>query len=364
MNIQIGGIQVKKILLIILIIIILGLLYLIVGNEIIARKCDKPSDSIDLNIDDKSEISEVMRVKSKIGNEIWPEFGDIDIPIILFNDRFEFIFNSSNFENSWKLIEDNDEIINKYYRRDAMDSKAFAVNLGEQWAGSIGTLERMNKEYFLGVRSQLPPIINKLFPYQLATLTRDFHVVVILHEVFHAYQATVATDKFVSAESVYRVEKLYPYNDKEFIDNWNKEGEILSKALNSKGEIETKEYIAEFLQFRNQRRKNHGLSKDLIDFERKLEWLEGLAKYVEIKSYELAKDKMKNSSNIKYREGLPYWRMEFQRIKSRLGEKSSDYRFYLSGMAQARLLDIIGLDWKNEVMKDGVFLEDLLEDCM
>ena len=356
--------QVKKILLAILIIIILGLFYLIISNEIIAGKLDKPLDSIDSNIDDKNEILEVMRVKSKIGNEIWPKFGDIDIPIILFNDRFEFIFNSSNFETSWKLIEDNDKIIDKYYRRDVINSKAFAVNLGEQWAGSIGTLDRMNKEYFLGVRSQLPPVVNKLFPYQFATLPRDLHVTLILHEVFHAYQATVAKDKFISAESVYKVEKLYPYNDKEFIDNWNKEGEILSKALNSKNEIEIKEYIAEFLQFRNQRRKNHGLSKDLIDFERKLEWLEGLAKYVEIKSYELAKDKMKNSSNIKYQEGLTHWRMEFQRIKSRLGEKGSDYRFYLSGMAQARLLDILGLDWKNKVMKDGVFLEDLLEDCM
>ena len=177
----------------------------------------------------------------------------------------------------------------------------------------------MNKEYFLGVRSKLPSVINKLFPYHFATISRDLHVVLILHEVFHAYQATFATDKFISAESVYKMEKLYPYNNKGFIDNWNKESEILSKSLNSKNETEIKEYINKFSQFRNKRRKNHGLNKDLIDFERKLEWLEGLAKYVEIKSYELAEDKMQNnSSSIEYRKGLPHWRMEFQIMPERL----------------------------------------------
>jgi hypothetical protein len=44
-----------------------------------------------------------------------------------------------------------------------------------------------------------------------------------------------------------------------------------------------------------------------------------------------------------------------------MADDGADGRFYYSGMAQAMLLDHLMPDWKNQVLNEGVFLEDLLE---
>jgi len=41
-----------------------------------------------------------------------------------------------------------------------------------------------------------------------------------------------------------------------------------------------------------------------------------------------------------------------------------DFRFYISGYAQARILDILEINWQDEIMDDDIYLEDLLEDAV
>ena len=249
-----------------------------------------------------------------------------------------------------------------YHRRFSGDSQAFAVRVGAEWAGSIGVIERTNRDFLLGLRQQLPPILAQLFPYPLATLGRDFHVVAVLHEVFHAYQAMQAPTRFASAQAGYSAQDRYPCNDAGFAAAWDKEGGLLAAALKAADDGEARGFGRRFLQARESRRAEAALDPTLLAFERGLEWLEGLAKYAEIRFYELAASSTSHvgPNSIRYRSGLPYWQGEFKRLDGGLSREDGDYRFYLSGMAQARLLDRLSPDWKREAMRDGVYLEDVL----
>ena len=332
---------------------------LIIQNEVVAKKRSHLLEGKVLSAEDKKEIEEVGKIKKELGDEIWPGFKDKEIPIILFNDKYEFLFADKNPDSCWHKTDSSE-----YFMRTAVKSQAFAVKTGMVWTGSIGTLERMNKDYFLGIRSELPFIPAKLFPYQLATFTKDMYTSTVIHEMFHGFQAVSNEEKLLKAEASHSALKSYPYDDENFKRQWNEEGKILSSAFNAKDKNETKELLSEFIKIRNERRSKANLSSDGIEAEKKLEWLEGLAKYSEIKSYELVAEREGKGYSYSYKRGLPYWRGEFNKIKNSLGNSDGDKRFYYSGMAQARALDKLGVQWKEKMMKDGVYLEDVIEEFL
>jgi len=342
----------------ILLIFALSLGILAILNWYEANQRNKIFDLPYLTKAEKNQITESLRLKNILGNKVWPEFGETHIPIIIFNDKYEFLIELTEVPPPWEKVSKDNYEGAAYYRRYAKKSTYFAVSIGEHWAGSLGTLERMNKEFLFGVREQLPPVLAQLFPYPMATLKNDLHIVLLLHEMFHAFQAIKSPSHFSQAQTVYSLEETYPYDDKEFSSLWKQEGSALSSALKAEDESEARDLIKQFLQIRDTRRKKAKLDEKLLEYELELEWLEGLPKYVEIRFYELAAS-ANESEFYAYRPGLPYWKMEFYRL-NHLGRLDGDYRFYLSGMAQARLLDRLMPNWKKQVVSDLVCMEDLL----
>ena len=107
-------------------------------------------------------------------------------------------------------------------------------------------------------------------------------------------------------------------------------------------------------------------------FERRFEWLEGLAKYVELESWRQAAETagyqplpavMDDSDFKDYDTFDRRWSQEIGQMK-RQATREGDTRFYYTGMAQAILLDRLLPDWKGRVMEDGVWLEDLLQEAV
>jgi len=186
----------------------------------------------------------------------------------------------------------------------------------------------------------------------------------VIHEMIHGFQASSNEEKFLKAEASHSALKSYPYDDENFKRQWNEEGRILSRAFKAEDKNETKELLKEFIKIRNERRAKANLSSDAVEAEKKLEWLEGLAKYSEIKSYELVAEREGKGYNYSYKKGLPYWKGEFYKLKSSLGNLDGDNRFYYSGMAQARALDKLGVQWKEKMMKDEVYLEDAIKEFL
>jgi hypothetical protein len=324
----------------------LGLGLLIAGTASKAGQLNPVQDPLMLSAADKTELAEESRLKAEVGDQVWPGLGNADIPIILFNDSYEYLIGEKDPPGPWKIVEGDDYQGHPYYRRAAQDPQAFAVLVGTHWAGSIGTLDSMNRK----------------IPFKLRP---DFHVVMILHELFHAFQAGQAPGRFTKANAVYKFESRYPYKDNEFAAAWNDEGTALAEALKAKDEAACVGLVRKFLEIRNARRDRATLGSDLLAFERELEWLEGLAKYAEIKFYEIAASRSREAPYGRYGAVLPFpLQWDFVRLEKTLGAQDGDLRFYLSGLAQARLLDRLSPQWKARAMQEEVYLEDLLHESV
>jgi hypothetical protein len=323
------------------------LVVLILGMTVIqTRAVSKVQNQIQkpgmLSAADKDELTEVLRLKAKIGDQVWPGLAKAAIPIILYDENHEFLVGESNPEGRWEVVKGDDVRGRPYYCRPAKDPQAFAVSIGRHWAGSIGTLDWMNRKSPL-----------KISP--------EFHVVLLLHEVFHAYQAEAAPAHFAAARAVYSSENLYLFQDQEFAAAWNNEGSVLAEALKTLEESSAVSLARDFLKIRDARRERFALSADLLTFERELEWLEGLAEYVEIRFYETAAAHSGEPAFARYGTALPLpLQWDFVRLERQLGRQNEDLRFYLSGMAQARLLDRLNPGWKDLGMNDKAYLEDIL----
>jgi hypothetical protein len=302
-----------------------------------------PAVSTLLTAQDKDLLQEALRLKQVLGDEVWPGLGKAKVPVVLYNDRFEFLIGSVNpLPRPWIEFEGDVFSGQTYYRRPAENPQASAVEIGEEWAGSIGTLDRMAGR-------------------QPLKITPDFYVVLLLHEVFHAFQAEEAPARFRRASALYVMEKDYPANDPDFSKAWTTEGSLLAAALKAKDRAEILDAVRAFLQNRRARREQVTYGIGVADYEREMEWLEGLGKYAEIQFYELAAARNQEPAFVKYGPGLPYWSSDFVRLEKQLGDQQDDLRFCLSGMAQARILDRLSPDWKARFFKEGGAVEDRLQ---
>jgi hypothetical protein len=303
-----------------------------------------PAPSPLLSAQDKELLTEALRLKQVLGDEVWPGFGSAAIPVIIYNDGYEFLTGPVNPlpPPPWVKVEKDDFSGQPYYRRPAQNPQAFAEDLGEQWAGSMTSLEVMNRRA----------------PFKL---NPGLYIVAILHEVFHAYQATVETARFRRTLDLYTLERSYPAKDPAFAKSWTEEGALLAAAIKAKDQEGVLEGVRAFLRQRETRRGTLPFSVGAADYERGMEWLEGLAKYVEIRFYELAAARAQEPAFAAYKPGLPFWTWDFVRLEKQLGAQEGDLRFYLSGMAQARLLDRLAPEWKVHFLKDGGAMEDRLQ---
>jgi hypothetical protein len=298
-----------------------------------------------LSPDDKANLAEVLRVKADLGEELWPEFGRADIPIIVYNERFEFLIGEQKPPSPWILVEGDTFGGKLYHRCPSSSPQAFAVRVGNRWAGSMTSLASM-----------------KGTPMRIV---RESYVLFVHHEMFHAYQASRAAERFRQAEKAYAAEAGYPAKKPGFVEAWDKEGSLLAAALETTNDAARREAVRAFLQARDARRAEAVLTPDQVTFERDLEWLEGLGKYIEIRLCDLARARTADPAYTPYRERLAYFGQSDRfLLAKRLGYQGGDLRFYLSGMAQARLLDELDPEWKQKIMRNGVYLEDLLREAL
>lgn len=307
-------------------------------------KSKEPEAAPVLTAEDKELLAEALRLKQALGDEVWPGLGSAPIPIIIYNESYEFLTGAVNPapQPPWSVVEKDDFLGEPYYRRPAQNPQSFAIDLGEQWAASMSSHERMIRKT----------------PLKLAP---DFYVALLLHEVFHAFQASLEAARFRRALALYALEREYPAKDAVFAKAWTEEGALLAAALKAKDRETTLDKVRAFLKERESRRAPLPFSLGTADYECEMEWLEGLGKYAEIRFYELAAARSSDPAFAAYKPGLPYWTWDFVRLEKQLGSQEGDLRFYLSGMAQARILDRLSPDWKARFFKDGGTLEDRLQ---
>lgn len=340
---------------------------------------------------DKIRLAEIQHLRQMVGGEVWPGWGQADIPFILYNEEYAFLVSypdppdgwvkvpqGTRRGGPWELAPNELFFTEPYYRQRLPDPdttpEAFTVLVGERWAASLQTLDWAKISLVQPIRADLPPFLRLVFPYRLfigqLVSGSDQYISLAAHEAFHAFQGMSAPDKFASAElAVGEHESQYPWQDPSLQTDWQAELDLLSSALQKSERDEIANLAGRFIDLRASRRERAGLSSGLVAYEKNREWLEGLARYAELEIWRQASGEAyapsSETSALNDFDGYAgfesRWAREIDQIV-RMADDEGDGRFYYSGMAQAFLLDRLMPDWKTKAFENGIWLEDLLEE--
>lgn len=317
---------------------------------------------------DKARLLEAIQLRAMLGDSIWHGWGSAQIPIIVSNDSYEFLFDYRGEPPAeWSLIAGDDLAGEPYFRRTADDPQNFAVRVGDIWTASMGTKNNMDVFLIDTFREMFPSPIKQIFPYRFLIQPTETQLGGLLHETFHVYQYQMVPDRIATAESIHKLGDQYESTSESFNAERKQESALLAEALEAKLQAEKIDLVRQFLAIRDARRKDSQLSAELIDYERWLEWEEGTAKYIEVAILKAASEstdyeplpEMQNDPDFNGHQKFDQrWSQEL--IQLRYQTTSGETQFYMTGMAQAFLLDELLPDWKDKYWGEGIFLEDLL----
>lgn len=268
------------------------------------------------------------------GNEIFEGF-DSSIDLVLYNHSYEFLISNKQYSD-WERSNSNIMGKNVYIRK-AEKPRAFAVKIGDSWAGSFSTAD-----YFpISLIEQIPIVI----PPQLFMQDEIAYRSAVVHEMIHAYQGKCDYNCVDKAEHIQNVNSNY-HNQKEYDDLICQEGSLLQKAITADSS-ELKGIVNEFLNTRDKRYESCGMSQTDIDNEKEFEWLEGCARYAEYIAIQGS-----NSLSAK----------SLGNIKDKVKEKSDD-RYYTLGMAQIQIIKRLSIpNWNEELLFRNATPEQLLRE--
>jgi len=321
---------------------------------------------------DKVRLSEALHLKAELGDIVWPGYAALDNPVIIWNDDYEFLFGMSNPPAGWEEVPNDAFEGQPYFRRPADDPQNFAIRVGDQWAASIFTKYHVDAALISGIQELLPPGIADIFPFRIFIQPSELQISGVQHEYFHVVQAEFDPEKFDSAEAVYDFGNRYWTLDQKMQPAWEKEMDLLIRSVEVSSKGDAAEIGQQFLTQRDQRRREFGLDADLIAYEVRFEWLEGIAKYVELRSWEQAGNTdtynpiagMENDPDFKHYETFQsHWNQEMHSAREQ-AKREGDTRLYYSGMLQAYLLDRLMPGWKERILDEDVYLEDLLREAL
>lgn len=359
----------------IIILSLLGFCLLTAGISFISNQfLPKASSTPDkLSQEDLFRAEETLNLMDRLGDQTWPGL-DGSIPLLLFNDSHAFLINSQENLENWRLLEGaHVNNLPVYVQEKERNYQAFTEPLANgQYAGSMTTKNATNVGFINLFKQDLPPVISQVFPYQLMLLSTDYYITALVHESFHAYQAENYPERFEDAEKAYRSTEAYENLYPEMGEAWETEVQFLIDAVVEKDPSKQIELVRSFLNTREQRRNEVDLSEAFELYEKRFEWLEGSAKYVELEIWENASDSasyqpissiLEDKDFDSYQGYKKRWKNELNNAKT-AAKNGSETLFYYSGMLQARLLDILMPDWQTNIGDPNVWYEDLLAEAI
>ena len=317
---------------------------------------------------DKARLAEALHLRQALGNDIWPGFADTDIPVLLWNRETSFLVGVDQAPAGWQPVPDDTFLGEPYFYQPTDNPQNFAVPVGDRLAASIATKSETDAFLVEQFQPMLPPVVKQVFPYSALIQPSEVQITAVLHEGFHVLQSQVASAKLDAAEQINRLEGDYWQADEAQAGLWKEEVALLDQALKARSLDETRNLARQFIERRQARRAAQQLPDGLIQFERLIEWEEGLAKYVELASWQLAGNTPEYtplatlSADPDFKDYSTFdsrWSQEMSTMKRQVNEDGVT-RFYYTGAAQAFLLDKLAPGWQAQAMAAGVFLEDLL----
>ena len=213
------------------------------------------------------------------------------------------------------------------------------------------------------------------------SISGDAYITFLVHEAFHVYQwdrVRIWVQKSwengtLSENSGILLDRAY--QDARVQELQRQEGKWLFKALQASNRQDIVRYAKEFLKVRAERRQRMKQilgpnAAHAIECERIEEWGEGLARYMEIKSWQIGSTPgyhptqalLSDPTFHGYRDRQSYtgYRWGAKALIDEIGQgMTGDYTWYTLGSGQALVMDKLNVPWHNEAM-GPVPLEELL----
>jgi hypothetical protein len=312
-----------------------------------------------------ARLAEALRLKRMMGDSVWPGWGHADIPFIVSNGRYSFLIGRQGTPSGWVAVEGSLPDGQIYYRQQALTASDSAVRLDDGWAAVLHSSSAQ-----LSIRDRLPSFIARLFPAPAPAVPAEIEIADALHRSFQAYQALAAPDHDAAARQALASGSSYSSASEAMGADWQREMSLLAQALLADSRDRSAALARQFLAARRARRAAAGLTAAQVEYERQMEWREGLPEYIELNMWRhayIASDyqplqSLADDPGFSGYQGFDdHWAGELADLEqpSRLDTTT---RLAFSGMAQAILLDILGVDWKSRLLADDgtVALEDVL----
>ena len=337
----------------------------VISNQKLPRGPENPEILVGM---DKARLAESIHLRQELGNQVWAGFGDADVPTALWNAKTIFLVLYPGTPLGWGVVPNDSFLGQPIFRKRNLNAENFTFKIGNVWVASIATkyeTDRFIRETF---RNVLPAYLKDIFPYRLLISNSEVQITAAVQEAFHAYQATAATSNFEDTLLAEHDHEHYWKSNAASQNKWIEEMEPLVKAVRSTSPSERKQLVREFLEIRDQRRHENQLDETQIAYERRLEWLNGVAKYVSLEiwrqaslsaSYQPVSQLANDPAFKKYKTFQKTWQRELNQAKSKQSS-INDTRFTYSGMLQAELLDRLSPGWQSLIFQPNVTLEGLL----
>ena len=328
----------------------------------------RPQETDRLGPLDQARLAETLHLKKELGEAVWPGWSQAEIPVLIWNRDYSFLIGYPDLPAPWKPVPGDTFQAKAYFYQPTGEPQNFAIRVGDQWVASMATKWETDAFLIEMIRDTLPAPLSSIVPYRLLIQPSEVQMTGVLHETFHVYQAQVAPDRLDATEAAYQNGEQYWQVDAAMRQEWENEIGLLVQALNAGPDEEARALVAKFLDARGHRRAANDLAPLLVDYERQIEWEEGLAKYVELaiwreasvaQEYEPLAEMAGDPHFKAYRSFKQRWSQEVGQMK-RQATREGDVRFYYTGMAQAMLLDRLLPGWKERALSQDVWLETLL----
>ncbi len=303
-----------------------------------------PPDRPALSAQDKTELAEVLKLKAEAGDKVWPGLAAADLPIILFNARYEFLVGRQDLPGPWKSSRTKVFRANPTAAGQPIIPQNFAVKVGTAYAGSASSLELMNM--------QRPDENRPGFPRRPGP-PRD------VPRLSGRSGCGALRPGFGGLSGV---EKIIPSR----IRIWPRPGSLKArpwpKRSRPRPTEEAVRLAQKFLGDPGRRAAAPpGFPLNSRDYERELEWLEGAGQVCGGPLLRAGGFTGRSNGSDQIQTGASFLSaMGFRPAGKTDGRPGNDLRFYLSGMAQARLLDRLSPEWKSRTAVGKVYLEGVL----